>query len=366
MAVEAFETNLPVGQDGNTAAADVDPFRDTLKSISDATNVIDVQPLANDANAITKVKAGTINFALCSATAVLGGSVADHLNFCHEFGMEVQEYLSWWYEGGGQAQFQAMLDAVPENVYQFPIVLRAAESGGWFREALTLKKMIDGQYSDGTAMRFRAFGTHQAAMNAVFPAIVTPAVTVGVSELADIFGGNFTGGEFNEPYGDVSAINGLFPAWPAKTGSIIEALGGRPHYYIGSYHTPFRARVLLVNKPWFDALAAGDQVRIEAAARYCTLRNVANSMQGQDAIIKTWQSLGAVIHQSMPRDILDRLRAGQEAAQDAIAAGDANYATLLTHQRNFMKANGIRWSALPDRKYRVARTAYETDLKVDA
>lgn len=364
MAAFAFNTNLSLGQDGNTAAADVDDFRTILDSISGG--AIQPSALANSATAIADVKSGAINFCLTSATSPLSGTVADHLNFTHEFGMELPEYISWWYEGGGQALFQGLLDTAAEGVYQFHLVLRAAESGGWFREALTLKKMLDGQYSDGTVMRFRAFGTHQAAMNLAFPNIVTPAVTAGVSELGDIFGGNFTGGEFNEPYGDASPLGGLFPNYPAKTGSIIEALGGRPHYYVGSYHTPFRARVLLVNKAWFDGLAASAQDQIKAAARYCVMRNIAHSMQGGDAIIKVWQGLGAVIHRSLPRDVLDRFRTAIGKAQDTIAASDASYNTVLQHQRAFMKANAVRWSALPDRAYRVARTTYETDLKVDA
>lgn len=365
MGVELFKTTLAVGQDGNTAPGDVDPFRNTLNAISDPAGVIDVQPLVQDANALTEVKAGTINFALMSATAALGGSVADHLTFTHEFGMELQEMLSWWYEGGGEALFNGLL--VAEDLIQFPMVMRASESGGWFREAITLDKLLAGKYANGDTIKYRAFGTHADAMIRAFPNVDTIETGAGLTDLAAIQAGTFNAGEFNEPYGDASPTDpsiGLFPSWPAKTGSIVEALGGRPHYYVGSYHTPFRCRALLVNRTWFLAQSAADQTRIEAAARHCLIRNMAHSMQGGDAIIQAWKDMGVVVHGELPANILDQFRNALQDAQDELADTDANYKTVLDHQRAFMRANGVRWSTLPGRKYRSARTDYNPDLRV--
>lgn len=502
MAPVNFRTSLAVGQDGNTDAQSVDLFRNLLDSISGG--AIQPTPLVQSASALADVKSGVIELALMSATSPLSGSVAGHLNFTHEFGLEVSEYLSWWYKAklygtlanhprqnvvnallndikakynahcasvvhhnaadainpclvadatdlptslalanalkgafnlhrveptgpvhatndtknvitapnasdlptvitlaedidtkyrdhilnqlampyhtipdtlngpasGGEALFQILLDTVPEGIIQMPLVIRAAESGGWFREALTLKKMLEGRYSDGLQMRFRAFGTHQAAMNMIFPNIVTPAVVVGSTELADIFTGNFNGGEFSEPWGEAAPSDpsvGLFPNWPSAGGSIIDALGvQRPHYYIGSYHTPFRHRCLLVNQAWFNGLPTAQQDAVRAAARACALENLVHSYQGNDAIIQSWQNIGVVIHRTLPRDVLDRFRTGLSDAQETITMTDANYAIMLASQRDFMKQNAIRWGSLPDRMWRVARTDYETVLKPDA
>ena len=370
-----FQTNLDLGVDGNTSLADTDGFRNILFSISGG--AIDVDPLTYNGPAsgplLADVKANTIPLALVSATLSHAGSLADHLTFTHEFGMELPEFISWWYEGGGQALFQSQIDALAppdDQVLVYPLVLRAAESGGWFKEALTLKKMREGKYSDGSQMAFRAFGTHAGAMAIAFPQITTPSPTTGVLELAEVFSGKYNGGEFSEPYGDASPTtpaNGLFPNWPASaSGSIISALGGRPHYYVGSYHTPFRHRVMLVNKTWHATLTAAQQDMFEAAVRYNVVRNVAHSFQGGDAIIKQFQDFGAVIHRELPRDIQDRFRTAIGDRQETIAAGDADYAAILTSQRTFMKANAVRWASLPDRRYRVARTDYETDLTPDA
>ena len=77
-----------------------------------------------------------------------------------------------------------------------------------------------------------------------------------------------------------------------------------------------------------------------------------------------WQGMGAVIHRSLPRDVLDRFRTAMGDAQENIAAGDADYNILLHSQRDFLKENGVRSSSLPGRRYRLERTDYESDLKV--
>jgi len=514
MALLDFETNLALGQDGNTDAQSVDPFRNLLDSISGGALqpkplVFNGAPSADPNYVLTRVKngsgAGGIDLALMSATAPLGGSDADQLNFTHEFGMEVAEYLAWWYEAspyrtlgnsnlnaadretvlialandmkakynthiasavhhsipdgvnvvtqtpitnlaevilafnemkakfnlhrtqatvhvlndtfnvvtaadavdlatavtlaadittmyfdhslnqlekgfhtipdtlnqfakGGGFMFNAWL--APSGIIQFPLVIRAAESGGWFKEALSLKTMRDGKYKTGEQMSFRAFGTHLRAMNLAFPNILTPSPTAGVTELSEIFSGKYNGGEFNEPVGDACPTApsvGLFPNWPNKGGSIIDAFDGKAHYYIGSYHTPFRHRCLLVNKSWFEGLASEqDRDWIRAAVYACAMRNVTHSQTLGDDIIDTWQDVGgAVIHRAMPRDILDRMRTALSDAQENKAATDAKYAIMLDSQRTFMKENAVRWGSLPNRQYRVARTDYETDLKVD-
>lgn len=545
MALLDFQTDLSVGQDGNTDAASVDPFRNILDSISGG--AIQPKPLVDGGSAtdvLNRVKAGPplpggIPFALMSPTQTLRGipvetsppapnevtTVADELNFTHEFGMEVHEYLAWWYEAdlyrtlgnaslnsttrlnalmflandmkakyeahrvataahpvadganvitalaatdlastqallddikamfnlhrtqatvhaandtinvvtaansagtdlatavalaaditamyfahglnqlangfhtipdtinqfekGGQALFQAILDAAGIDLIQFPLVIRAAESGGWFPEAMTLKKMRDGKYSNGTQIKYRAFGTHADAMRLAFPAIETVETGAGFTDLGAIFADVFNSGEFNEPWGDASPTNpalGLFPNWPNLGGSIVDALGGKAHFYMGSYHTPFRHRCLLVNKTWFNGegpdAPANDAERnmIRAAVRYCAMRNVAQSQVGGDAIVNRWQDADpqnspVVIHRAMPRDILDRMRTALSDAQENIASGvlsggypDERYAIMLDSQRTFMKENAVRWGALPDRTYRVARTDYETDLKPD-
>ena len=107
MGVELFKIPLALGQDGNTAAADVDPFRNMLLSIGDpaeAAGRIDVQALVSDPTpgvVMADVRSGALNFAYGSPTGSLSGSLADHLTFTHEFGMEVAEMISWWFEGGG-------------------------------------------------------------------------------------------------------------------------------------------------------------------------------------------------------------------------------------------------------------------------
>jgi TRAP-type mannitol/chloroaromatic compound transport system substrate-binding protein len=356
---EALETNLALGQAGNSSAGEVDAFRASLLSISGGS--IDVTAMVEDAAAFTRVKAGTINYAFGSPTGAYPGN-ADHLIFTHEFGMEMAEFHAWWFEGGGEPLFNGILAS--EGVKLYPLALRASESGGWFKEALTLEKLEAGVYDSGLQMRFRAFGTHQGAWNRAFPLVVTPGVVAGSTEIEDILNGNFNGGEFSEPKGDASTVAGLWPNFPDKEGSPVDA--GLIHYYVGSYHTPFRMRALLINTGYLAGLTASERDMIDAAALVGMTRNMADSMQGGDAIIKTWQGHNVVVHRELPPDIQSRFRKALEDEQDARALADADYATILTSQRDFCKANGVRWSTLPDRRQRFARTAYDSTLKADA
>jgi hypothetical protein len=512
MAAVTFQTSLSVGQDGNTDAESVDPFRYMLDSISGS--ALTPNPLTQSGTALADVKSGAIDMALMSATSPLSTGDGDHLNFTHEFGMEVAEYWGWWLEAklygtlanfprqdvanfllndmkakynahiasvahhlnadaanvvaaadatdlatsitlvnaikaaynlhrveavgpvhathppsdtvnvvtvanatdlatvitlaedidiqykahitnnlgtthhtipdtvnmlvkGGETLFQVLLDSDLNQLVQIPLVLRSSESGGWFPESMTLKKFLDGQFSDGTQIKYRAFGTHADAMIKIFPNVTTVQTGAGFTDLGAIFADVFNSGEFNEPYGDASPHNpaaGLFPNWPLSGGSIVDAMGGRPHYYIGSYHTPFRHRTLLVNKTFWLARSPAEQDMIVCAARHCAMQNLAHSYQGGDAIIKAWQDMGVVIHKSLPRDVLDRFRTGLGDAQEDIGPGygahagtpDPDYEILLASQRDFMKQNAVRWASLPDRAWRVARTDYETVLKPNA
>jgi len=368
MANYDFECNIELDQAGNSTPDVVQPLIDALRDISDGN--ITLNPLAAPpsstalARVLLGVSGGGVNFAWGSPTqTALPG---DNLLFFHPFGFECQEFASWWYEGGGAALHRSLTDTAGIDLVQFPAALRAPEGGGWYKEAVNLKKLLDGKWSDGTDISIRMFGEAEIAHDRAFPLVDTPSPTPTVSFLGDVFTGKYNAGEFSEPYGDASAVNGLFPNWPLVDGSIIT--GGLKHYYMASWHSPFRARVLWVNKPFYDALPANDKVRIEVAARASALQNIAMSLKGQDAVIKAWQDMGAIIHEQFPMDVMDRLRTAMDSVLDDYAAANpTTYGAILDSQRAYMRANQVRWrSAFVDRRWRFQRTIYENDLHTDA
>jgi TRAP-type mannitol/chloroaromatic compound transport system substrate-binding protein len=361
-----LETSVPIGNEGDSSADTVAVFTNALKLATAGTVDLTAGLVAPPTStAFARCKAGTNNFSYgYGPESALPGSI---LLYTHAMGMECPEWISWYFKGGGDAQVDTLLTtADATNPYFLPVLTRGAEGGGWFKEAVSLKKFLDGEWSDGTTISLRQYGEGKTAMNSAFPNISTPLATTGVSMLGDVEAGVWNGGEYNEPYGDASTTNGLFPYWPAVTGSIIDL--GLTHYYMASWHSPARVRNVWINRTYWAGLSADNKNRIKYAAMASCLENMSIGYQGQDAIVGTFQSLGATIHRYMPPGVAVRLRDACTVAQDTLAAADGTgaYSALLAHQRAFIQANHVRWSAgNEDRRMRFDRTSYSSTLEPD-
>jgi len=374
-----FETQIVLNQGGNTTPAVVDPFRNALKEIS--SSAFDVDPLLLNPAAYSRLAAGTIKFAFLSGSQLgtLPGRVLIGNAGGFPFGFEPQEFVSWWYSGGGEALISgthvlppalrsvATLTDPPyalQPYVAFPTCLVLSD-GGWFKEALTLKKMLQGKYSDGSQMSFRWFGESEQASDLAFPNIVTPSPVATVSPLPDIINGVYNGVKFNSPEGDASPLApsvGLFPNWPSVAGSVIDY--GLKHFYYRPWFSGYVLRVVAVNKVFYDGLTAQQQYWITTAARACCAQSIADQINTQDRYVKTFQEMGAVIHESLPTDVLERLRAATADVHAANAAADTTgvYAQILSHMRNHMKDNQVRWrDTHADRKWRFQVTEIEAD-----
>lgn len=351
MVAYVFETTVPApGVPGASSSDMVDPLRDVLKSISG--DAYELDPLTADpATGFSRVAAGTTKFmwGFPFDSAVPGAG----LLFNHPFGMESQEMLSWWYKGGGAAAFAAELLAAGEDVVAFPIA-RLAESSGWYKEPMTLNKFLSGKYASGEQIKFRLFGTPSAIHLRAFPLVSLPPATPATSPLADMFLGTFNGGEGGDPLIDAS-IFGFFPNWPTVGGSVVEAFNGAAHYYVGPWHTPNRFQMLWVNKTFYDALTAQQKDWITVAAERASLQNLAQSLEGGDALLTTMQGLtGLRVYGSLPRTVLERLRGATEEILDEEAAADGTgaYQNILDSMRNHIKANQFVQRVQVDRKWR--------------
>jgi hypothetical protein len=370
---------------------------------------------------------GLADFAWGSANRHPTGG--DEFLFAHLFGMEVQEYCAWWYAGGGKELIEAQtallespfgggavvpapsannLDALtqaeddygtgnnkatsPRDIIMFPVATRGPESGCWSKEALTFKKLAYGKFSDGTQVRMRLADEAKPAHGYAFPNCPLPGTIATVTFLGQIVSGDITACEFNEPIGDsnrAAAVtpqpNTLFPNWPSPTGSVVQYLR---HYYLGSWHTPYRGRCLFVNKTYFEeTLTAQEQAALVACATAAHMNQMADSLQEADTVLKIWQDMGAIIHESLPRDVLLALREATDeiyhvwseglpgAPSDLVdtdgftygAQQTAQYKEVLDHQRAFMRDNQVRWrSGCVDRRFRTqGRPNYNGTLQPD-
>lgn len=404
------ETNLALGQDGVSDPAVIDTFRDVLNKLTggagagDGAAGIDVDPLTNGGlsgnqliDGLTKA-VPDFHFAYGSGNRVPGDG--DEFMFAHLFGMDAAEFMSWWYVGSpGIGAELAALHAVPSlagkdsgealyaelialygpngvapasvgsdwrNVTVFPINVGPAESGGWYPEAVTLKKFQEGKWADGRQIKIRHVDETDDALIRAFPNIQSPSGTSGISFLQDAIDGVFNCGENQSPLGDIASVNGLFPNWPDVAGSIIEA--GIKHYYVGSWQTPYSGYVLLVNKPWYDALGTQLKASVRAATVSAHMQNFSYQNCNQDAIIKRFQELGGVVHESLPSDVLRAVREGtDEIYKEEFGGKGVNYAIPRDHQRSFIRKNAVRWrSANVDRRMRFeSRPNYKAELQPD-
>lgn len=398
MVAYQFETNIEIGNTGETSPAQIDPFRATLSALSQddvsAGSPIDVSALTNAGYSsqvlVDHLVDGDYNFCYGSANRI--PTEGDEFVFAHLFGLEPMEFVSWWYSGtpgigalvgeagadSGEAIIAAQIAAQPtenrgglagdhdySNMVVFPFMCVRGESSGWFREAITLQKLEAGYYSDETTkIKIRLADEAAPAHQRAFPNCETPGSIPGVSFLGACQSGDYTAGEFASPIVDSSTINGLFPSWPDVDGSIIAA--GLTHYYMSTWQTPFRGRILMVNKTFYDGLSAAQRAMIRAAAMQAHLQNLANQDANQDAIIKQFQALGARVHRSLPTNVLLKLRqAVDEIYAEEFGGKGAEYVQIRDHQRAFIRANRVGWeSACLNRRWRYdGRLHYESDLQ---
>lgn len=394
-----FETNITVGNTGESSAKQMDPLRATLSALSaneGGAAPIDLDALTNNGYSsqelVDHLVDGAYNFMYGSANRIT--SEGDELLFAHLFGLEAPEFASWFYEGtpgigalvgsagndSGEQIVAAQIAAQPtenrggvagthdySNMIFYPFMAVRGESSGWYREAIDIKKLEDGVYGDKvTPIKIRLADECPVAHDKAFPKCQTPGSIPGVSFLGAVQSGQYTAGEFSSPIVDSSVINGLFPNWPSGEGGVIEA--GLKHYYMSTWQTPFRCRGLFINKSWHDALPAQQQAMIRHAAISAHMINMSAQNCNQDAIIKRFQELGATIHRSLPQDVLHKLRqATDEVYVEWSASKGAEYAQMLAHQREFIKANRVGWeSANLDRRGRFdGRTNYGANLQVN-
>jgi len=349
MATYAIETNLAGNLDDGDDVALLDTFRNALDVMSGS--AIQVLPMTNPGNSgqvmMDRLLAGTIKFAYGSANRIQ--TMSNPLFFAHLFGMEIVEFCSWWYAGGGAAHLAGQIASLTppyNNFYTFPLNCGPGESGGWYKEAITMKKVLDGKWSDGSQIKLRLADECGPVHGLAFPNTVYGSGTPSVSFLIDLKNGLFNGGELFTPLGDASTVNGLFPNWPNVTGSIIDA--GIKHFYLQTWQTPFRGRCLFVTKDWFDNILSGpEREMIKSAAAKCHMQNVAYLLQGQDTIIKQFQTLGGIIHERLPNDYLTALRAATDEIyrRNVVADSTNMLGATLAHQRDFIRKNHVRWQA---------------------
>ncbi len=304
----AFGTNLPVIGEAIVYFAD---------ALSDASGGdIRLEPfepgeLVSALSITDAVKAGKVESGLTWLGYDQGRIPAAPLLAAVPFGMEPWEFMAWWYEGGGQQLGETLYAS--HNIKPLFCGLIGPETAGWFRAPIE-------SIADLAGLKIRFAGLGGQALQSLGASVT---VLPGAEIFQALEKGAIDATEFSVPVVDqmlgfdrVAKFN-YFPGW----------------------HQPFSAMHLLVNLDNWNALNVRTRNMIELTCTATVARNIAMSEAAQGEVIKSFAAAGVTVG-VLPRDILEELRQATIRLLDAEAAADADFATILTSQRQFAETYG--------------------------
>jgi TRAP-type mannitol/chloroaromatic compound transport system substrate-binding protein len=157
------------------------------------------------------------------------------------YGTNADQYMSWFYYGGGDKLYAELLSTLKLNVVGFFAFAMPTQPLGWF------KKPINGP-DDLKGMKYRTVGLASNVFQAMGASVaqlpgpeILPAMEKGV---IDAF-------EFNNPTSD----------------SRFGAQDVAKNYYLGSYHQASEAIEVVFNKAKFESLAKEQQQFLKIAVQ---------------------------------------------------------------------------------------------------
>ena len=208
------------------------------------------------------------------------------------FGPDAQEYLAWYYYGGGEE----LLDEIygGHGLKSVLCGVTAAEGGGWFREEI----VGAGFFKD---KKIRIFGLGAR----VIEKLGATAVRLSAEEIKKALeAGQIAGAEYSIPLIDLNL--GLNTA--AK------------FYYVPGWHKPATLLELLVRRGVWNGLADAAKTTIRNACGDTIREGLAEGASHQPAAIRELTAKGVEIRK-FPKDVLNALElAWQKVAEEESTA----------------------------------------------
>ncbi|MEM1090540.1 MAG: TRAP transporter substrate-binding protein [Pseudomonadota bacterium] len=222
------------------------------------------------------------------------------------FGMEPTEFMAWWYIGGGRELGEELYE--PHQVMPILCSITGPETAGWFREPIQ-----DIDDLEGLKIRFAGLGG-KVLQRAGASVTIIP------------------GGEIFQAL-EKGAIDATEFALPVIDQMLGFSQVARYNYFPG-WHQPFSTGHLQVNLEIWRGLSETSQAMIRTACQAMVTYSLAEAEALQGAVVRDFQSSG-VTTGSLPLPILERLRELAREVLDEEAAADADFAKILTAQREF-------------------------------
>lgn len=184
------------------------------------------------------------------------------------FGPQIDEYLSWMMNGGGDELYREIY--AERGLIGFHCGIVAAEASGWFREEIKSTADLKG-------LKMRFFGLGAAVMGKmgvstqlIAPADIYPALERGVIDATEL----------------------SFPSIDLKFGYYQIA----KHYYFPGWHQQSSLLEMLVNLEKYNGLPKAYQAMIEVACNDGNIRTMAEAGAKQIPALAALKEKGVQIH----------------------------------------------------------------------
>lgn len=225
------------------------------------------------------------------------------------FGMEPWEFMTWWFEAGGEALAQEVYGK--QGAHVLLCGLTGPETAGWFRNEIRSVEDLR-----GLKIRFAGLGgqvmQRLGASVTVLPGgEIFPALERGAIDATE-----FALPSVDQTLGfDRLVRNNYFPGW---------------HQTFTSFH-------LVVNKEIWDGLAAPTRAMLRTACTEQTVRNLTRGEAAQGPVVASFQSRG-VQTRRLPDPVLRELQRVSNEVMEAEAGRDADFRRVYASQTAFRAA----------------------------
>ena len=249
------------------------------------------------------------------------------------FGFGPEEFLAWYFEGGGESLAQDIYDrrSAHGNVLVMPLAVTFSEPPGYFVNPVPDDPAAFD--ASGITYRINVFGAK--AMQLAFPGLTIVNTPSGAAPADELCTGTIHGLELGtlSYHGDV-----FFDRFSHENGdNVVEC--GLTHLYLSSWQQLMLSNWLLIGREFFDSLDLHEQQAIRSAAMANITRSLARDLAKGSGIVQRVAEAGGTIHASLPPQILDRLRPAVEEVLRQESEADPDFALIIDSMRSFARQN---------------------------
>lgn len=251
------------------------------------------------------------------------------------FGMEYEEYMTWFNNGGGREVQQQVYDNVYGEGVIYSEVFGAgggAEAAGFFPTSFAEAQTV--QEIDDLALTFRIQGLGKLVLETALPQWTVVLGIPGLSPLEALCVGELDGFEFS----DANTNNSL--VFPDLATNPVAC--GAPMYYLAGWHGPTTVFRYIMNDKYHKKLSPFQKRVLEQTLRQCTDDSYRTQL-GEGAIAirdrkeEPFYAAGLCLRTRFLPELVDALQAAEQNVLEAQALANPNFALLLESYKGYME-----------------------------